>query len=158
MHWISMGFSTMIHAMRNQVNQIMKWPDDCILNGSGDILLKLKNHPMVGLRDHSMSLNYLVHTQKWEFGGWKWSGSSMTYVNTSLQQSFKPRLDSRVIIVNFISEIGQKCIRWEPKGVGTLIKVKIHTLMKRDQENTIQKTKQDNKLSKIVHVLYRKYF
>jgi hypothetical protein len=32
------------------------------------------------------------------------------------------------------------------KGVGTLIKIGIHTLMEHEQESTIQKIKEDNKL------------
>ncbi len=50
--------------------------------------------------------------------------------------------------MNFISDsdlsiygLGQKIIHENMKGVGTLIKIGIHTLMEHEQENTIQKNK-----------------
>jgi hypothetical protein len=72
----------------------------------------------------------------------------MPYVNTFPLQSFISRIDSHIIIVSFISEsdlsiygLGQNFIRWKLRGVGTLVKIGLHTLMEDEQENTIQKNK-----------------
>ena len=55
-------------------------------------------------------------------------------------------MESHIILASFISEsdlsiygLGQKFIRWKLKGVGTLIKIIILTLMEDEQENTIHK-------------------
>ena len=62
----------------------------------------------------------------------------MTYVNASLLQSFMLRTDSHIIILNFISEsdisrLGQNLyVTINMKGVGTLIKIGIHTLMEHE--------------------------
>ena len=72
----------------------------------------------------------------------------MPYVNTSPLQSFISRIDSHIIIVNFISEsdlsiysLGQNFIRWKFTQVGTLVKIELHTPMEDEEENTIQKNK-----------------
>ncbi len=72
----------------------------------------------------------------------------MPYINTYPLQSFISRIDSHIIIVNFISEsdlsiygLGQNFIRCKLIGVGTLVKIGLHTLMEDEEENTIQKNK-----------------
>ncbi len=72
----------------------------------------------------------------------------MPYVNTSPLQSFISKIDSHIIIVDFTSEsdlsiygLGQNFIRWKLTGVGTLVKIGLHTLIEDEEENTIQKNK-----------------
>ena len=42
--------------------------------------------------------------------------------------------------------LGQNLIRWKLKRFGTLLKIGTYTLMEDEQENPIQKKKQDKKL------------
>ena len=63
------------------------------------------------------------------------------------------KIDSHIIIVNFISEsdlsmygLGQNFIRWKLRGVGTLVKIRLHTDGRWTREHNPKKLKQDYKL------------
>ena len=72
----------------------------------------------------------------------------MLHVNTSPLQSLISRTESHIIIASFISDndlsmyiLGQNFTQSKLKEVGTLINIKILTLMEHEQENTIQDNK-----------------
>ena len=130
---------------------------NCIVNWNGDILPKLVNHPMMGLLQCSMSLNCIMHIQKWDFGGcviskvhrirMKFSKMKTKTFSNDLCEHL-PIAIFIYIIASFITEsdlstygLGQNSVGWKMKGVGALITITMHALMELNQENTCQRKK-----------------